>query len=81
MSQVINKPAAGRQHWMLLYAPINAELAEVELVLRREQSSPHPQVDKLIKQASRLGGKRLRPAMLLLVDGGHWRTLAGTTRV
>jgi octaprenyl-diphosphate synthase len=66
MSQVTGMPHSARRHWKLLYAPICAELAQVEDLLRRELSSPNPQVDKLIKQASRLGGKRLRPALLLL---------------
>ena len=49
-----------------LYAPVAAELAEVEEVLRRELSSDNPFVDRLVKHGFRLGGKRLRPALVLL---------------
>jgi octaprenyl-diphosphate synthase len=49
-----------------LYAPVRAELNEVEQVLRRELRSEHPFVDGLIQYGFRLGGKRLRPALVLL---------------
>jgi octaprenyl-diphosphate synthase len=50
----------------LLYAPIAAELAEVEEVLRGEMRSDFPYVDELVRYGNLLGGKRLRPALLLL---------------
>jgi len=49
-----------------IYAPITAELGEVEAVLRRELRSPHDDVDELVRYGCLLGGKRLRPALLLL---------------
>jgi octaprenyl-diphosphate synthase len=49
-----------------LYAPIQRELAQVEEVLRDELSSQYPFVDRLAKHGFRLGGKRLRPALVLL---------------
>jgi octaprenyl-diphosphate synthase len=49
-----------------LYAPVGEELDEVENVLRRELSSDNPFVDQLVKHGFRLGGKRLRPALVLL---------------
>ncbi len=49
-----------------LYEPIAEPLARVEQVLRAELQHPHPGVDRLVRHAFRLGGKRLRPAMLLL---------------
>jgi octaprenyl-diphosphate synthase len=48
-----------------IYAPIREELEQVEQLLRRELSSNHPFVDRLVKHGFRLGGKRLRPALLL----------------
>jgi octaprenyl-diphosphate synthase len=49
-----------------LYAPIAAELAEVEERLRAELRSDDPFVDELVRYGCLLGGKRLRPALLLL---------------
>ena len=49
-----------------LYAPIAAELSEVERRLRAELRSHDPFVDELVRYGCLLGGKRLRPALLLL---------------
>ncbi len=49
-----------------LYAPIRKELDQVEETLRRELRSEQPFVDRLAKHGFRLGGKRLRPALVLL---------------
>jgi octaprenyl-diphosphate synthase len=49
-----------------LYAPIAAELAEVERRLKAELRSEHAFVDELVRYGCLLGGKRLRPALLLL---------------
>jgi octaprenyl-diphosphate synthase len=49
-----------------LYAPVADELEAVEGLLQRELSSDKPFVDRLARHGSRLGGKRLRPALLLL---------------
>ncbi len=49
-----------------LYAPIAAELEQVEAILRREMRSKYPFVDELVRYGCLLGGKRLRPALLLL---------------
>ena len=50
----------------LLYSPIAAELAEVERRLKGELRSEYPFVDELVRYGCLLGGKRLRPALLLL---------------
>ncbi|MDA7950622.1 MAG: polyprenyl synthetase family protein [Pirellulaceae bacterium] len=50
----------------LLYQPILSDLVEVELQLQNELQSRYPYVDQLIKHAFLLGGKRLRPALVLL---------------
>lgn len=49
-----------------LYAPVAQELEVVEGVLREELSSDNPFVDRLARHGFRLGGKRLRPALVLL---------------
>jgi octaprenyl-diphosphate synthase len=49
-----------------LYAPIAAQIAEVERRLRAELRSHDPFVDELVRYGCLLGGKRLRPALLLL---------------
>ncbi len=49
-----------------LYAPVAQELGEVEALLRRELTNDNPFVDLLVKHGFRLGGKRLRPALVLL---------------
>jgi octaprenyl-diphosphate synthase len=49
-----------------LYAPIREELSEVERMIRHELRSRHAGVDELVRYGCLLGGKRLRPALLLL---------------
>lgn len=49
-----------------LYTPVRDELAAVEDLLRVELTSDYPFVDLLAKHGFRLGGKRLRPALVLL---------------
>jgi octaprenyl-diphosphate synthase len=50
-----------------IYAPVAAELAEVERRLAGELRSDYPFVDELVRYGCLLGGKRMRPALLLLV--------------
>jgi octaprenyl-diphosphate synthase len=66
MSQAIREQDALARHWKRLYAPIASELAAAEELLRGELTSDDPFVDGLVKHAFRLGGKRLRPALVLL---------------
>lgn len=49
-----------------LYAPVAEDMERVEDLLRRELSNDNPFVDQLVKHGFRLGGKRLRPALVLL---------------
>ena len=49
-----------------LYQLIQGELDEVEVMLRDVPRSNAPFVDRLVQHSFRLGGKRLRPALLLL---------------
>jgi octaprenyl-diphosphate synthase len=66
MEQAIQPHDAATRPWKRLYAPITAELAAAEELLHNELTSDDPFVDTLVKHAFRLGGKRLRPALLLL---------------
>jgi octaprenyl-diphosphate synthase len=66
MKQTIEEPATKTSGWKRLFAPIASSLAAVEDRLRLELSSDDPFVDRLVKHAFRLGGKRLRPALVLL---------------
>lgn len=49
-----------------LYAPVQTHLAETEKLLNDQLQSQHPSVDTIIRHGVRLGGKRIRPALLLL---------------
>jgi octaprenyl-diphosphate synthase len=54
------------QNLRALYAPVAAELEDVERLLQKELSSDNPFVDGLAQHGFRLGGKRIRPALVLL---------------
>lgn len=67
----LNRPTTGQtkpsaEILQTLLAPIGGELAEVERLLKAELSSQHPFVNELVSYGCMLGGKRLRPALLLL---------------
>ncbi|MBN2578731.1 MAG: polyprenyl synthetase family protein [Pirellulales bacterium] len=49
-----------------LYAPVLSQLERVNILLYEELCNDHPFVDQLVKHGFRLGGKRLRPALVLL---------------
>jgi octaprenyl-diphosphate synthase len=49
-----------------LYAPIEGPLRQVELRLSSELESPYEALLPLLRHGTQLGGKRLRPAILLL---------------
>lgn len=66
MEQAVESHDALASHWKRLYAPVADELAAAEALLRAELGSADEFVDALVKHAFRLGGKRLRPALLLL---------------
>lgn len=66
MSPVVNQTALPTASMRALYAPIAAELEQTEQILRDEMRSEFPFVDELVRYGVLLGGKRLRPALLLL---------------
>jgi octaprenyl-diphosphate synthase len=61
-----SRTAAALPELQTIYAPVAAELAEVEAVLKAELRSDYPFVDELVRYGCLLGGKRMRPALLLL---------------
>jgi octaprenyl-diphosphate synthase len=48
------------------YAPVREELASVEQLLRQVLQSQYPFLDRLMQHGFQLGGKRMRPALVLL---------------
>lgn len=66
MSQIVNHQDAVPSVLQAVYAPIEKELAGVEEILQRELRSEHAFVDEMVRHGCMLGGKRLRPALLLL---------------
>ena len=65
MSQVTKSESASPL--AAIYAPVQAEMARVEEILREEMSSQYAFVDELVRYGCMLGGKRLRPALVLLI--------------
>ena len=49
-----------------LFDPVREELSRVETRLQQELQGDDPRTDEVIRHGYRLGGKRLRPALLLL---------------
>lgn len=66
MTQLGTPSVTVKQALGTLYASIRPELDRVEARLKREMRSRHPQVDEVLRHGLRLGGKRLRPALVLL---------------
>ena len=66
MDSTVEQRATVPESLRALYAPVAQELEAVEGLLRRELSSDNPFVDRLAQHGFRLGGKRLRPALVLL---------------
>jgi len=66
MSSLVNHHSVVAPDLANLYAPIALQLVQVEDRLRRELQSDYPAVDELVRYGFRIGGKRLRPALLLL---------------
>jgi len=52
--------------WAMMFAPIGQNLAQVEHRLQSALHHDDPFIDELAQRSFRLGGKRLRPALLLL---------------
>jgi octaprenyl-diphosphate synthase len=87
MSQVRPTDADARIALGRLFAPIAADLAAVDARLEQELRHSDPFIDELAQHSFRIGGKRLRPALLLLVAqavgkiGDEHRTLAAVVEM
>lgn len=66
MSQTANQRQEMAQVLIKLYAPVAEDMQRVEDILAEELRNPHAFVDQVIRHSGRLGGKRLRPALMLL---------------
>ena len=66
MSSVRPLPAVTQTLLSELFAPIREDLTQAETLLRRELRHPEEFIDELAQRSFRIGGKRLRPALLLL---------------
>ena len=67
-SRLLTPPNASKPASLTsVYAPIVAELKQVETILKTELRSETPFVDQLLEHSWLLGGKRIRPVFLLLV--------------
>ena len=66
MSQVAEQPEAAGHAWDALYGPIQEDLLRVEELLNSELRNRYEFIDRLVRYGCNLGGKRLRPALVLL---------------
>jgi len=66
MSQAVADRGRASHDLRDLYLPVRAEMDQVEQILQDEVRCHHPFINLLLKHGARLGGKRLRPALLLL---------------
>jgi octaprenyl-diphosphate synthase len=66
MKEAAEDRVTSPQSLLALYAPVQGEMHKVEELFREVLRSKYPFVDDLVKYGFRLGGKRLRPALLLL---------------
>ena len=66
MSSVRPLPSDTRSQLGELFAPIEDDLAEVDRRLQHELRHSEAFIDELAQHSFRIGGKRLRPALLLL---------------
>jgi octaprenyl-diphosphate synthase len=66
MSQVAKRADAARKQFYDLYAPVRAEMEQVDRLLREELRNADPFIGELVQHGFRIGGKRLRPALVLL---------------
>ena len=66
MTRLVEDQSNGAERLRTLYAPIQTELDQADAILRAEFSSSDAFVDRLARHGFRLGGKRLRPALVLL---------------
>ena len=66
LANASSNPQLYRQQLKSATAPIQDRLNAVEAMIRRELQSNNPQISEMLTYVSDLGGKRLRPCLLLL---------------
>lgn len=66
MAHATSSAAADRNGFQSLFEPIRDEMRAVEERLKVELRNDHAFVDELVRHSFRMGGKRLRPALVLL---------------
>ena len=66
MASVVQRQDSAQRAFGSLFEGIRDDMAKVEELLLAQLRSADPYVDQLVKHGFRLGGKRLRPALLLL---------------
>lgn len=66
MTSVVRQQDVAQRAFATLFDSIRGDMQKVEELLRLQLRSADPYVDQLVKHGFRLGGKRLRPALLLL---------------
>ena len=66
MTSVVRQQDVAQRAFASLFDSIRGDMQKVEELLRLQLRSADPYVDQLVKHGFRLGGKRLRPALLLL---------------
>lgn len=66
MTSVVRQQDVAQRAFASLFDSIRGDMQQVEELLRLQLRSADPYVDQLVKHGFRLGGKRLRPALLLL---------------
>jgi octaprenyl-diphosphate synthase len=66
MTRLVEDQSSAANYLRTLYAPIQDELDQADAMLREDFSSSDAFVDRLARHGFRLGGKRLRPALVLL---------------
>jgi octaprenyl-diphosphate synthase len=62
----LRKNVSAKEVMLRLSEPVAAELMEVEIRLGRELQSPHDELTDILQHGTQIGGKRLRPALVLL---------------
>ncbi len=67
MSQLLSTLAEAARAGPDLYAPVKADLLEVEAILARTLKSRYERIVAIVDHVKHYRGKRLRPALLLLV--------------
>jgi len=70
----VQEPVSASSPWRELYAPIAEELAQTEEFLQQVAESGSPIVREVTSHTMGVGGKRLRPALLLLCAGACRQT-------